>query len=160
MEPITILATGVMAILMSLVKKGADRFASEVAQEAFEKAKSLFDKLKERWSGDREATESLIRFEENPERYRQVVEDILKEKLSEDKSLADELATFLEKMKRPELEVVLKMEEAKRATGLEAKEIIEGLVKVVVEIKRGEEIVGTKLGTIGGRKSGKDSSNS
>ena len=160
MESITVLTTAVMGILMSLAKKSTDRFATEVAQEAFRKAKILFDKLKERWSGDREATASLIRFEENPELYRSVVEDILKEKISEDKSLVDELTTFLGKMKRPELDVVLKMEEANKATGLEAEEILEGLVKVVVEIKKGENIHGVKVDTIGGRKHGKGSKNS
>jgi hypothetical protein len=45
--------------------KGAEEFASKVGGAAYEKAKAFLSTLKQGWSGDKEAAESLIRFERN-----------------------------------------------------------------------------------------------
>src|SRR5437764_1171906 len=106
MDPTIVdLATKVVAVLLPFVSKGVEEFASKVGDSAYEKAKTLLTTLKQKWSGDKEATESLIRFEEKPERYKTVLEDILQEKLAEDYDLASQVARLLQEM-GPTLEII------------------------------------------------------
>ena len=84
MEPVTI-AAGVMTILLPLVKKGAEGFAGEAGKAVFEKTKNLLSLLKGKWGSDLYAKETLSRFEEEPEDFKPVVENLLKKKISEDK---------------------------------------------------------------------------
>ena len=93
--------------------------------------------LKAKWTGDEEATDALTRFEEKPERYAPVLEDVLNEKLAEDKELAV-LSTLLNEM-GPSLEVVQKMEEGRRVVGLESEEMAGGSATVRQDIGRGED---------------------
>jgi vacuolar-type H+-ATPase subunit I/STV1 len=148
MDPIGTLVTSVMAVLMPYVAKGAEEFARVAGEAAYNKAKSLLDTLKARLSGDKEATDSLTRFEEKPERYQPVVEDILKEKLAEDQALAEELKKLLKEM-GPELEIIQKMRVGKKVVGLEADEIAGGQAKVTQEIDEAEDVTGAKFGRIG-----------
>ncbi len=87
-QAIVDLATKVVAVLLPFVSKGAEEFATKLGDTAYEKAKTLLSTLKQRWLGDTEATESLVLFEQKPERYQTVLEEILQEKLVEDKDLA------------------------------------------------------------------------
>src|SRR5215213_11778022 len=149
MDPATLsLAASVMTVLMPYVTMGAQAFVRSAGSDAYEKVKSMFGTLKARWSGDEEATETLARFEEKPERYRTVLEDILKEKLSQDMKLAEELATLLNEM-GPSLEVIQQMEEGRRVTGLEAEEMTEGKARVWQDIQRGEDVTGARIRRIG-----------
>src|SRR5215212_6213088 len=121
MDPAS-LAVSVMSVLMPYAIKGAEEFAKSAGVDAYEKVKGLFGVLKARWSGDREAIENLDRFEEKPERYEPVLQDILTEKLAQDKELAEELTDRLNKL-GPELEIIQEMEEAQGVIGLKAKEM-------------------------------------
>lgn len=148
MDPaIADLVTNVMAVLMPYVTKGAEEFTRAAGQAAYEKAKSLLATLKARWAGDKEATENLDRFEEKPQRYQPVLEDILKEKLTEDKDLANELAQLLKEI-GPTLEVIQKMKEAEDVTGLKAKEM-GGTAKVTQEIEKAKKVTGAEIDCIG-----------
>ena len=98
--------------------------------------------LKAKWTGDEEATDALTRFEEKPERYAPVLEDVLNEKLAEDKELAV-LSTLLNEM-GPSLEVVQKMEEGRRVVGLESEEMAGGSATVRQDIGRGEDVTGAR----------------
>src|SRR5437588_12416145 len=99
MDPAIVdLATKVVAVLLPFVSKGAEEFSSKVGDAAYEKAKKLLSTLKQRWSWDTEATESLVRFEQKPERYKVVLEDILQEKLIEDHDLSSQLTQLLQEM--------------------------------------------------------------
>ena len=149
MDPVTVtLATNVMTVLMPYAAMGAQEFVKSAGKEAYEKAKSLLGTLKARWAGDEEATDTVARFEEKPERYRPVLEGILEEKITQDKQLAAELATLLEEM-GPDLEVVQRMEEGRRITGLEAEQMSGGRAKVRQDIGRGEDVTGARIGRIG-----------
>src|SRR4028118_643791 len=126
MEPITAsLAANVVAVLAPCVAVGAQEFVRNAGKDAYEKAKTMLAALRAKWAGDEEATDALTRFEEKPERYAPVLEDVLKEKLAEDKELAMVLSTLLSEM-GPSLEVVQRMEEGQRVTGLQAEEMAEG----------------------------------
>jgi hypothetical protein len=151
MDPVTVsLAANVVAVLAPYAAVGAQEFAKNVGKEAYEKAKTMLAALRTKWARDEEATDALNRFEEKPERYAPVLEDVLKEKLAEDKELAAVLSTLLNEM-GPSLEVVQKMEEGRRVTGLEAEEMAGGSATVNQDIGRGEDVTGAKIRRIGPR---------
>ncbi len=152
MDPITAtLAANVVAVLAPYAAVGAQEFARNVGKEAYEKAKGMLATLRAKWAGDEEATDALTRFEEKPERYAPVLEDVLKEKLAEDKELAMVLSTLLSEM-GPSLEVVQRMEEGRRVTGLQAEEMAEGRARVRQDIGTGEDVTGARIGRIGPRR--------
>jgi hypothetical protein len=142
------LAVGVMTVLMPYVATGAQEFAKSAGKSAYEKAKCLLATLKARWAADKEATETLARFEEKPQRYQPVLEDILQEKLSQDEELAAELATLLNEM-GPTLEVIQQMEEGRRVTGLETDQMSGGRARVRQDIQKGEDVTGARISRIG-----------
>ncbi len=149
MDPVSAtLAANVMTVLMPYAAMGAQEFVKSAGKEAYEKAKTLLGTLKARWAGDQEATDAVSRFEEKPERYRPVLEGILEEKITQDEQLAAELATLLEEM-GPSLEVVQRMEEGSRITGLEAEQMSGGRARVRQDIGRGEDVTGARIGRIG-----------
>ena len=90
----------------------------------------------------------MTRFEDKPERYAPVLEDVLTEKLAEDKELAVVLSTLLNEM-GPSLEVVQKMEEGRRVTGFEAEEMSGGRAAVRQDIGTGEDVTGARIRRIG-----------
>ena len=92
---ISTLVPAVMALLAPFVAKGAEEFAKTASKAAAEKAGALLDTLRERWSKDDEAKDALARFEQKPERYRPVVEDILTEAVKADPAFAQALSQIL-----------------------------------------------------------------
>src|SRR6266853_2041919 len=134
MDPAIIdVSTKVMAVLLPFVTKGAEEFASKVGDAAYEKAKTLLTILKQKWSGDKEATESLVLFEKKPQRYQAVLEDILQEKLVEDHDLATQVVQLLQEM-GPTLEIIQQMEEGKNIVGLKAREMRGGRARILQEM--------------------------
>ena len=149
MDPVTAsVAANVVAVLAPYAAMGAQEFARNVGKEAYEKAKTMLAALRAKWTGDQEATDALTRFEEKPERYAPVLEDVLKEKLAEDKELAAVLSTLLNEM-GPSLEVVQQMEEGRWVTGLKAEEMAGGKATVRQEIGTGEDVTGARIRRIG-----------
>jgi hypothetical protein len=144
------LAANVVAVLAPYVAMGAQEFAKNAGKEAYEMAKGVFATLKAKWTGDEEATDVLTRFEEKPERYAPVLEDVLTERFAQDEELAIVLSNLLEQV-GPSLEVVQRMEEAQRVTGLEAEEMTEGRARVRQDIRRAEDVTGARIGRIGAR---------
>jgi hypothetical protein len=151
MDPITItaLTTNVMAVLLPLISKGAEAFASEVGKGAYEKAKAMLTILKERWSEDNEAVDNLTRFEANPKRYEPVLSDILQEKLSTDQDLAARLSQLLQEMDVASLEIIQRIDKAEGVTGLDAEEMTGGSAKVMQEIKDAKNTIGAKIKKLG-----------
>jgi len=148
-DPVTAtLAANVVAVLAPYVAVGAQEFTRNVGKEAYEKAKTMLAALRAKWNGDKEAADALTRFEEKPERYAPVLEDVLREKLTEDKELAMVLTTLLNEM-GPSLEVVQKMEEGRRVTGLEAEEMTGGRATVNQDIGHGEDVTGARIRRLG-----------
>ena len=149
MDPTIVdLAKNVITVLLPFVSKGAEAFASKVGDTAFEKAEALLTTLKQKWSGDKEATDSLILFEEKPERYKVVLEDILQEKLANDHELAAQVAQFLQGM-GPTLEIIQQMEEGKNVIGLKATEMKSGRARVTQDIAKAEGVTGAEFDTLG-----------
>jgi hypothetical protein len=144
------LAANVVAVLAPYVAMGAQEFAKNAGKETYEMAKGVLATLKAKWTGDEEATDVLTRFEEKPERYAPVLEDVLTERFAQDEELAIVLSNLLEQV-GPSLEVVQRMEEAQRVTGLEAEEMTEGRARVRQDIGRAEDVTGARIGRIGAR---------
>ncbi len=145
---ITSLITATVAILIPFVKKGAEEFVGAVGKDAYEKAKTIFALLKQRWAGDTEALSTLNNFEKKPDRYQPILEDILQEKLAEDPELAEQLSKLISEI-GPKLEILQKMEKGEKVTGLKAKIMNQGSAKVQQDIKDGKEILGAEIESIG-----------
>jgi hypothetical protein len=142
MDPAIVdLATKVVAIVLPFVSKGADELATRVGDAAYEKAKALFATLKRKWSGDEEATEAIALFEQKPERYKAVFNDILEEKLSEDEDLAAAVARLLQEM-GPTVQIFQKLEGLEDSTGVEVDKMKSGSMNINQEAK---DIKRTKL---------------
>jgi hypothetical protein len=149
MDPVAIsLASSVIGVLMPYAKKGAEEFISSAGKDAYEKSKAILETLKRRWSGDEEATETLEHFEQKPERYKSAIEDILEEKLAQDKDLAEELQKILKDM-GPDLEIIQIIKTAENITGLEADDFIKGKAKVTQEMDHAKDVTGTRIKRIG-----------
>jgi hypothetical protein len=150
MDPITTatLAAKVVAVLAPYAALGAEEFVRSAGKDAYEKAKTMLAALRAKWTRDEEATDALTRFEEKPERYAPVLEDVLNEKLAEDKELAAVLSTLLNEM-GPRLEVVQQMEQGRRIMGLETEEMAGGRAAVRQDIGTGEDVTGARIRRIG-----------
>ncbi|NOR47142.1 MAG: hypothetical protein GQ533_03725 [Methanosarcinaceae archaeon] len=152
MDPfIATLAANAVAVLIPYVKKGAEEVASEVGKAAAEKIKILLNTLEARFSEDKEATDNLERFEEKPERYKSALEDILLEKLDQDKNLVAELKKLLKEIKDASLniDVYIKMTEGEDVTGIRGKGMKKGNAKVSMEIEKGKKVTGVDVEQIG-----------
>jgi hypothetical protein len=149
MDPLIIsLATKVMGILMPYATKSAEEFVKMAGQAAYEKSKNLAETLRKRLLGDEEATDALNRFEEKPQRYESILEDILKEKLSQDEALATEMRKLLAEM-GPAIDVIQKIKIGESVVGLEADEMTRGRAKVTQEIDHAKEVIGARIKRIG-----------
>lgn len=145
------LVPAVISVLTPLAAKGASSLADTAGQAAVQKASEILDTLKRKWSGDDEASGTLRRFEENPERYVPMLEDVLTEKVNQDKSLESELERLLEEM-GDSLTIIQRLGTVSgEATGLDAGDVARGR-KVNVEQTADEvsgKITGARIDKIG-----------
>jgi hypothetical protein len=142
MDPVTI-ATGALAILVPYLKRGAEEFTAAAGEVAYQKTKALLADLKRRWSGDREAIGQLEQLERNPDRYRPVVEDILKEKLQGDPGLAQQLTQYLQDV-GPTIDVVQRLKDADTVVGVDTDEG-RGTMRVTQEIDKSANVTGVRI---------------
>ncbi len=145
------LAPAVISVITPLAARGAKSIAESAGRIAADKAENLMHTLKKRWSDDPEATGVLKRFEEKPERYEPMLEDILSEKIESDGELAGQLRELLQEM-GDSLEIVQNLGKVSgEATGLEAGELGRGR-SVSVQQSADEvsgKITGAKIDKIG-----------
>ncbi|HUC85437.1 MAG TPA: hypothetical protein VL970_09615 [Candidatus Acidoferrales bacterium] len=150
MDP-ALLAAGVIAALTPYAKKAAEEFAGEVGKAVFEKTKSLMGWIKTKLGGDPTAAEVVKRFEDQPDRYGPLLEDVLRERLEANPGLADELSRLVEDLKKtgPAVSVVFKMKQAEEAVGLRVKKMTRGQAHVNLEIEEGRKITGADIEELG-----------
>ena len=144
MEP-TIIAASVVTLLSPYLKKTVEEFAGEAGKKAFDKAGQLFSWIKSKVTG--EAATTLTRFEKDPDRYQPFLEDVLSEQLAQDAAFRDELAAKLENIKAeaPTVEVVIRMKEAEKVTGIRIKNMTRGTAKATLDIEKGKDITGAEI---------------
>ncbi|WP_375494712.1 hypothetical protein [uncultured Nostoc sp.] len=149
MEPISLI-TAIMTVLTPFVKKGAEEFAGAAGQDAYEKAKTIFEWLKVRWNGeeDQEALNVLKNFEKKPERYESILRDILQEKLAQDKELFEQLSKFFPQ-NNPKLQIAQNMDGSEDVTGLKANKMNKGTATVKQDINQSKKIIGADIDSIG-----------
>jgi hypothetical protein len=148
MDPVTGLAAAVVGVLAPFVARGAEKFAESAGAAAFETVQALLAFLRRRWSNDAEAADALARFQERPERYGPVLQDILSEQLRDDEGLRKQLSALLDSM-GPTLTVVLEMQKAETATGLKAGQLASGTANVLMRIGKGRDVKGAEIDRIG-----------
>lgn len=145
MDP-TAIAASAVTLLVPLIKKAAQEFAGAAGKSAFEKAKGLFARLKNAFSKDPAAADTIARFEKEPERYEPFMQDIIRDKMMQDPKLANEITQLLEQIKReaPTIHVVQKMKKAEEMIGVKAKEISRGDITVEQEADEAMSVTGVK----------------
>jgi hypothetical protein len=153
-DPITMtLAANAVAVVTPLVMKGAEKIAEELGGYAAEKIKGVLNSLKSRFSKNKEAEESLQRFEEKPDRSTAAgVKDYLQEELKSDKEFATELKKLLEDVKKskPEIEVYIKNVSSKIVTGFDLGTVEGGKFKAdIQDVHDANEVVGFKADRVG-----------
>jgi hypothetical protein len=142
------LVSTVLSVLLPYVAKGGEEFAKEAGKGAFEKAKSLFQTLKAKLTGDKEVSVALENFEQKPARYQSILDEVLREKLSQDPALAADLERHLKEM-GSELEIIQNMKVGEKVTGLEADEVTGGRVKINQYFEQAKDVTGAKVKRIG-----------
>ena len=145
---IATLVTTVMGIMAPWAIKGANEFISVAGEAAYNKTAELVRQLKAHWSGDKEAVDAVEKFQQKPERYQAVLEDVLTEKLAADPALANDLQTFVEAL-GPQVKVIQNMTRARHVVGLEAGEFNRGRAEIDQKIDDAENVTGAKLDRIG-----------
>jgi hypothetical protein len=70
-------------ILIPFVAKSVEPIASKLGEKAAGKIDSLYNMIKSKFLSDSNAAKNLDRFENNPEGYKAVIEDLIKEKFDE-----------------------------------------------------------------------------
>lgn len=145
---VTAIATGILQILLPYAKKGATALLHAVGEAGLQRAESLIQTLKQKLAGDQEATDALTRFEEKPERYQEVLGDILVERLEQDQALAAEMSGMLQEA-GPMLHVLQELEDASGVIGAQVGQLRSGEVKVTQKIQKGTDITGAKIDTLG-----------
>jgi vacuolar-type H+-ATPase subunit I/STV1 len=144
-EPLT---AAVLAAITSFVTAKTQDFLNQAGEVAVAKAKAIFGKLKERWSGDEAARRDLDSFAREPKIYAPVIEARLEQKLAEDSELRAELEQLVSEM-GPQIEVVQRIARGEGITGLQADEISRGRVSVQQQVTEGKDVTGASFGKIG-----------
>jgi len=108
----------------------------------------MLETLRSRLADDPEASTMMAHFEQNPNRYQPVMEEILKEKLSRDPSFLAELVSLVEHL-GPDLEVIQKVKFGRGVTGIDADEMATGHAKVHQEIDQAEDLTGMRIKRLG-----------
>jgi len=86
---LTIVAPGVVGLLIWFVTKTGEGFAQKAGEE-------VFDFLKIRFKNDKEAKSTLSYFSKKPDRYKGVLADIIKEKAATDHEFGEKLWALFE----------------------------------------------------------------
>jgi hypothetical protein len=154
MDPLTMtLATNAVAVVTPLVMKGAEKIAEELGSYAAKKIKGVLNSLKSRFSKNKEAEESLQRFEEKLDRSSAaVVNDYLQEELEADKQFATELQRLLQDVKKskPDIELYIKNVSSKVVRGFDLGTVEAGEFKAdMQDVRDADEVVGFKANHVG-----------
>jgi hypothetical protein len=153
MDPVTMtLAANAIAVVSPLVMKGAEKLAEELGGFVAEKIKGVFNSLQARFSKNKEAADTLQRFEQNPDRSNAAaVKDFLQEELENDKDFATQLQTLLKDVKKakPDIEVYIKNTSSKIIRGFDLGVVEGGKFKAEIEGVQGDEVVGFKADRVG-----------
>lgn len=101
-------ASNVISLLTPYVTVHAEKFIKAAGKDAYAKVGNIVTDLKSHFAQDAEATAALAHFEQKPDRYRSVLQDVLQEKLADDTAFNSELAQAVADL-GPSLDVIRNM---------------------------------------------------
>ena len=147
------LAAAAVAALTPYVKDAVEDFAGKAGKLALEKTKALFQRLKDKFSGDGYMAGTLDRFEtaEEPDKYTSQLEDIVAEAAENDPEFASDVGELVKEIEAagPSLKVVQKMKKARDVTGIKAREMRSGTAEVEQDIDDAKNVTGIDIDKIG-----------
>jgi hypothetical protein len=145
---VTALASKALAILTPYVSKGAEELTKSIGEAGYAKAKQLFEKIKDKFNGDKKASDTLSDFEKAPEAKKQETEAVLAEALAKDENFARSVDTLVKEI-GPLLMVFQDMDKGVEVTGADVGQLNRGRVVVEQRIKDGQNITGAKIDKMG-----------
>jgi hypothetical protein len=151
MDIATLAATAVAA-LTPYVKDAVEDFAGKAGEVALAKAKQLFSRLKEKFAGDGYAEGTLQRFEKDPEKYSERLEEVVTEVAESDLEFADEVEQLVKEIESagPEIKVVQKIKVARGVVGVKVREMQSGRAEVKQDIEDAQNVTGFEAKHVGG----------
>lgn len=142
------LAVEAVKLLTPFMASGAKKLVTAAGEVALDRLDSFVTRLKQRWSGNPAAENTLERFEKNPERYAPMMEDVLREEMQQDDAFAQEVAGVVNEV-GPMLNVVQTLEDGTDVTGVKAGKVRGGAtIDVEQDIKKGQRIIGADIDEI------------
>lgn len=128
MDPATI-AAGVVACLAPYLKKSAEEFAGEAGKYAQEKARPLWQKIRNRLESDAPAQQDLTKFEADPDAGRESLETRIQAKVTAEPALGEELSAALTEVKKaaPYVRAVQRVKEAEELVVVKARRFFPAL---------------------------------
>ena len=150
MDAVTIV-TAALTALTPYLAKGAEKFIQEMGSDAYEKTKNLFSTLKAKWAGEEKTAVALQNYEQAPQLYEPVIENLLKEKIENDPDLKTELTNQLQEMAplmAPHIKVFQKVQNGENITGVEAEEIRRARIEVEQDLTNVKNATGVKAKVI------------
>lgn len=117
-EPITVAAT-VVAFLVPYLVKAGEAFAEKAGEALAEKTGELYRTIKNKFTGDSYAEQTLMRLEESPsaESRQRALEHLLAEKMSEDSAFGERVRSLVEEAKAADTRNVIASGERSVAIG-------------------------------------------
>jgi hypothetical protein len=86
----SVVITAAVGFMVALATNTGEEFAKKAGEE-------LFVVIKKKFKGDKEGKSALSNFQQKPARYKDVLIDILKERVEADKSFGEEIQKIIEK---------------------------------------------------------------
>lgn len=148
MEPITTLAAATIAILTPFLTKSAEEFAKTAGKEAFEQSKKLYEYVKGKLSGNKDAAAVLELYEKKPARHESALTEVLVDEMTENEAFAQGLSTHVQYV-GPLVHVIQEMNVAEHVVGVHADQLDRGKVEVLQKIGTGKSVVGVRIGKKG-----------
>jgi len=138
-------------ILIPFVVKSAEPLASKLGEKAADKIENLYNTIKSKFSSDSNTAKNLEKFEKNPEGYKAVIEDNIKEKFDEDPSFKETILNLAKEIqKEPSVTVYLEKLEGDEIIGQDiAGTMKSGSSDVTIRESKGKKIVGQQVQNMG-----------
>jgi hypothetical protein len=146
MDPAT-LAAGAIALLTPYLAKAGTEFAGEAGKAAWRLAGRLLDRLQSAVRDKPRQQKTLEDFSSEPSSSAAATQEMLKRMLEKDRTLAGEVDSILQEVKRlgPSVSVVQRMKEAEDVVAVKARRIRSGSVEVNQEVEKGRNITGVQI---------------
>ncbi len=136
--------------LIPYASKAAENAAKRFGDDAYEKAKALYQRLRLKIASDETAQRELDRFIEDPGGDAQLLKQVLRALLAEDPELFRELQAWLATNDAPEVRILQDVYKADIVTGIIAKSLGKGArLEVKEKVQEAKRVTGAVIGKIG-----------